>query len=114
MQADRNAQNAVALSMMGCRIAGKFRTPGKVERGLAPQPLSLRCYDYRRGRAGSRPVIYSLDVVPIGIDYERCIVTGVVFSFARQTVVATTGSRCGEVERVDLVAPAGLERQVNA
>ncbi len=29
MHADRSAQNAVVLSMMACRMAGKFRTPRK-------------------------------------------------------------------------------------
>src|SRR5438128_2107135 len=50
VHADRSAQNAVVLSMMACRMGGKFRTPEKeMGRSMAGQ---ISCPAIAIGRLG--------------------------------------------------------------
>ncbi len=56
---------------------------------------------------------YSLDVVPVGVEYECCVVAGMILSFTRLAVVAATSGNCSTVEGLDLLLPASLERQMD-
>jgi hypothetical protein len=53
-----------------------------------------------------------LNVVAIGIVYERCIVTGRIVAITRPTVVLPSRRKRRLVERLDLAPAAGFECQV--
>src|ERR1700730_5477022 len=61
-----------------------------------------------------RVVANRLDVVAVRVDYERPVIVGMIFlSHPRSTVVASTGSQCGLVERIDDLAIGGGEGHVH-
>src|SRR5262245_30712253 len=59
-------------------------------------------------------MVHGLDVVAIGIKYERGIVTGVVRTLARFAIVPSSGGDREGVKAVDLLARDRLERKVNS
>lgn len=58
-------------------------------------------------------VVHYLDVIPVRVPHERCVVAGMVLAFGGTAVVAPTGGHGRGVKTTDGLAITGLEGEVH-